>query len=383
VAVALAVILGVALLFALSRRSKMQIMQRESQDTNSPRPATDARKALEDKWSKSDKPAGAVGVQPPPLAIQPNVQQQVQEPEEEPLTPAELLAQQEEAARASAIVPKRADQPNVSANTSMMPQSGLPGGSTPPTLDQIKKYIQGVSDPQSSANIGQLAPPAQNQYEEQNGLQDKKAFAGPEAKFVPILVPKERVDEKCTVRAGWDIPAVLEQSAVTDLPGEIRARVALGVYDTDHGKCLAIPQNSILIGRYNSNVTYAQERVQVRWTRLIMRDTHQAINLDGMNGQDAEGSSGLTGKVDHHYKRLIGFAALSSAIAAGVQLTQNRSYNNGYPSNGQLMAQSAGSEFGNIGRDLALMNNRRQPTIKLMAGTNFTVRVDRDMVFEQ
>src|SRR5882762_8243212 len=67
------------------------------------------------------------------------------------------------------------------------------------------------------------------------------------------------------IKAGWDIPAVLEQALNSDLPGEIKALVRENVYDTATGRYLLIPQGARLVGAYNSVISYGQARVQVSW----------------------------------------------------------------------------------------------------------------------
>jgi type IV secretion system protein VirB10 len=73
---------------------------------------------------------------------------------------------------------------------------------------------------------------------------------------------------KYEIKAGWDIPGVLEQAMNSDLPGEVKALVRSNVYDTASGKYLLIPQGSRLLGTYNSHVTYGQKGLQVIWTRI-------------------------------------------------------------------------------------------------------------------
>ena len=65
---------------------------------------------------------------------------------------------------------------------------------------------------------------------------------------------------KYEIKAGWDIPAVLEQALNSDLPGEIRALVRENVYDTASGNYLLIPQGSRLVGIYDSRIAYASGR---------------------------------------------------------------------------------------------------------------------------
>src|SRR6185503_9390087 len=89
------------------------------------------------------------------------------------------------------------------------------------------------------------------------------------------------------IKAGWEIPAVLEQSLNSDLPGELKALVTSNVYDTATGRYLLIPQGSRLIGKYDSRVAYGQDGVQVAWSRVIYPDA-SSIDLDGMLGADSQ-----------------------------------------------------------------------------------------------
>ncbi len=83
------------------------------------------------------------------------------------------------------------------------------------------------------------------------------------------------------IKAGWDIPATLDQALNSDLPGEIRGIVRQDVYDSATGHYLLIPQGSRVVGTYNHRVAYGQTGVQVIWTRLIYPDG-TSINLEGM-----------------------------------------------------------------------------------------------------
>jgi type IV secretory pathway VirB10-like protein len=72
---------------------------------------------------------------------------------------------------------------------------------------------------------------------------------------------------KYEVKAGWLIPAVLEQQLNSDLPGFIRALVRENVYDTVSGQYILIPAGSTLVGIYNSHVGYGQKALQAVWRR--------------------------------------------------------------------------------------------------------------------
>lgn len=176
----------------------------------------------------------------------------------------------------------------------------------------------------------------------------------------------------------------MEQAVNSDLPGEVKALVRSNVYDTATGKYLLIPQGSRLVGAYSSRVTYGQKGVQVIWYRVIYPDG-SSINLEGMNGYDARGNSGFRFDVDNHYKRLIGFAVLTSLFSAGVQLSQNGTGGSSVlqtPTASQTVSAAVGQQLGELGIEVTRRNLNVQPTIKIPIGYRFNVRVNRDILFD-
>lgn len=188
---------------------------------------------------------------------------------------------------------------------------------------------------------------------------------------------------KYEIKAGWDIPAVLEQALNSDLPGEVKALVRESVFDTATGKHLLIPQGARLVGVYDSRITYGQDGIMVVWNRIIFPDG-SSISLEGMSGQDAKGNAGLRYDVDHHYKRLVGFGLLTSLFSAAFQLSQTRRGGLlGYPSSAEIAGSAVGREMSQLGADVTRRNLNVQPTIKVPVGYRFNVRVNRDILFEQ
>jgi type IV secretion system protein VirB10 len=188
---------------------------------------------------------------------------------------------------------------------------------------------------------GQTNSPTE-EYEAQNMQDRKEAFlarARPGSAGNYLNSTRTKLVGPYEIKAGWDIPAVLEQALNSDLPGEIKALVRENVYDTATGRYLLIPQGARLVGTYDSRVGYGQDGIQVVWSRLIFPDG-SSVNLEGMAGQDASGHAGLRHDVDNHYKRLVGFGLLTSVFSAAFQLSQTRRGTVlGYPS----AAETAGS----------------------------------------
>jgi type IV secretion system protein TrbI len=184
------------------------------------------------------------------------------------------------------------------------------------------------------------------------------------------------------IEAGWEIPAVMEQGLNSDLPGEVKALVTSNVYDTATGRYVLIPQGARLVGEYNSQLGYGQDGVQVVWNRVIYPDG-SSIDLSGMIGQDEHGFSGFRDKVDHHYKRLVGFAVLTSLFAAASDVAQNQNRSVlTYPSPGEIAGSAVGQQVSDLGAQITRKNLNVQPTLKIPVGYRFNVRVNRDVVFD-
>ena len=217
-------------------------------------------------------------------------------------------------------------------------QSATPGGNDLANIAQLTRSLSGGGSPESStATAGRgLLPQADNDdYYSQNEQGRKQAFLEAAATHQTddyLRSTREAPLSSYEIKAGWEIPAVLEQGLNSDLPGELKALVTVNVYDTATGQFLLIPQGSRLIGKYDSRVSYGQSGVQVVWNRIIFPDA-SSVDLNGMEGLDAQGNAGLRDKVDRHYKRLFGSAALSSLFSAAFDVSQrqNQSVLN-YPS---------------------------------------------------
>lgn len=248
-------------------------------------------------------------------------------------------------------------------------------------LSSIGKQNPTGQDVQSAPSTGQTG----SAYEGQNGQSQKDRFLQKaRSHATDNYLKSTRTDplSRYEIKAGWDIPATLEQAIDSDLPGEVKALVRSNVYDTATGHYLLIPQGARLLGSYNSVISYGQARVQVVWTRVIFPDG-SSINLDGMSGHDNEGRAGFHDQVNNHYARLVGFAVLTSAFAAGLELSQRQNSSLlTTPTAGQTASAAVGQQLTELGAEVTRRNLNIQPTIKVRVGYKFTVRVNRDMLFD-
>lgn len=181
-----------------------------------------------------------------------------------------------------------------------------------------------------------------------------------------------------TVMAGTIIPAALVTGINSDLPGEIIAEVTQPVYDTANGHYLLIPQGSRLIGRYDSQVAFGQQRVLLLWLRLVLPDT-SSIALDKLPGIDPAGYAGLEDGVDWHWGRILTGAVLSTMLGVGSELAVS---NQGSANGNTVVAlrDSSQDTANQVGQEITRRDLSIQPTLTVRPGFQVNVMVNKDMV---
>ena len=180
------------------------------------------------------------------------------------------------------------------------------------------------------------------------------------------------------VMAGTVIPAALVTGIQSDLPGDVIATVTEPIYDTATGRHVLIPQGSRLMGRYNSQVSYGQSRVQVVWTRIILPDT-SSLQLGNLVGTDPAGYAGLEDGVDWHWDRIFAGAALTTLLGVGAELAAPENRQDG---NRVIIAgrQSVQDSVNQVGQEMTRRNLNIQPTLTERPGLPVRVIVNRDLV---
>lgn len=180
------------------------------------------------------------------------------------------------------------------------------------------------------------------------------------------------------VMAGTVIAAALVTGIKSDLPGDVIATVTEPVYDTATGKYVLVPQGSRLLGKYNSQVSYGQSRVQVVWNRVILPDT-SSFQLDKLVGTDPAGYAGLEDGVDWHWDRVFAGAALTTLLGVGAELAAPENRNGG---DRVIIAgrDSLKDSVNQVGQEMTRRNMNMQPTLTERPGLPVRVIVNRDLV---
>jgi type IV secretion system protein TrbI len=177
------------------------------------------------------------------------------------------------------------------------------------------------------------------------------------------------------VQAGFVIPAALITGIRSDLPGQVTAQVTENVYDSPSGNYLLIPQGAKLVGTYDSQVSFGQDRVLLVWTRLIMPNG-RSIVLERQPDADVQGFAGLEDQVDYHWGQLFIGAALSTLLGVGSELGASNNDN----AIVQALRQGGSNSLSQTGQLIVRRNLNIQPTITVRPGFPVRVIVNRDLV---
>lgn len=185
-----------------------------------------------------------------------------------------------------------------------------------------------------------------------------------------------------TLQAGFVIPAIMISGITSNLPGQVMAQVSQNVFDTPTGKHLLIPQGTRLVGTYNNEVAYGQERVLMAWQRLLFPDG-RTLDIQAMPGADNAGNAGFTDKVNNHYFRTFSSAILLSGVIAAVSMSQNSEEDSGNQQRASdALSESLGQTLGQTMAEMIRKNLNIAPTLQIRPGYRFNVMVTKDMVFE-
>ncbi|MBF0483299.1 MAG: hypothetical protein HQL25_01200 [Candidatus Omnitrophica bacterium] len=206
---------------------------------------------------------------------------------------------------------------------------------------------------------------------------------GVKGDYLPYL--KQKPLSEYEIKAGSIIPIAMLTGINSDLPGDIVALVTENVYDTVTGNYLLIPQGCRLIGTYNNELAYGQNRVLVVWIRLQFPDG-STINLDRMQGVDVSGYAGLKDKVNNHYLKIYGNALLMSLVGSAYEFLDPTKDTNEEVSSvntaQDVVAKNVGQRLGDTFSQQTQKNINIPPTIAIRPGMKTKVMVMKDMVLE-
>lgn len=245
------------------------------------------------------------------------------------------------------------------------PAASDSGGPATPELasELLALAYGGASPPEAPADMGDA------------NLQARKiAFAeSPPDRDIYNPYELEEPVSPYQVMAGTLVPASLVTGINSDLPGLVIAQVTRPVYDTVSGVHLLIPQGARLLGRYQSQVSFGQDRALVVWERIIFPDG-SSIRI-AEPATDPSGAAGLSGRTDHHWDRVFTAAGLATLLGIGAEIG-----NDDGSDLERAVRRGFGDSVSRTGQQVVDRNLGIQPTIRVGPGTPVRVLVTRDLI---
>ncbi len=307
----------------------------------------------------------------PVITESPEEPEPAPEPEPQIVTEARVItpvrdqrSKEEEAALQSPLFPKgvTASRPNTTL------ASAGHAASNDPTLAALNRLRDSLPTPQD------LYPQSQRQASSTSGQEDFLNARLDDAIYLKNGLQKPLSDFE--IKAGTMIPAALITGLNSDLPGEIIGQVTEHVFDTRSGQHLLIPQGTKIIGRYNADIGYGQDRAQIIWDRLIMPNGN-STQLEAMVGTDKAGYAGLSDRVDHHLGRLVGAVILSSFISVGANLATD-----GGNDITDALGDAAAQQAAQVGSQIVDRQLDVRPTITARPGFRLNILVGKDVILQ-
>lgn len=264
-------------------------------------------------------------------------------------------------AAAAAAARQRAEQEREAALGSRL---FFGGGSAASAAGSLASLPAG-GDAQAVAPDG---PPSSDAARRQAFLErasDRRTVSG--ERLVGLAAP-------AILQAGSVIPAALITGIRSDLPGLVTAQVTQNVYDSPTGRILLIPQGSRLIGDYDADVAFGQNRVLLAWNRLILPDG-RSIVLERQPASDTQGFAGLQEGTDYHWGGVLKATLVSTLLGAGAELGSGDDGNlaRAFRRGTQDSINRAGEQI--VSRELNV-----RPTLTIRPGFPVRVLVTRDLV---
>lgn len=180
-----------------------------------------------------------------------------------------------------------------------------------------------------------------------------------------------------TLQAGSVIPAALITGIRSDLPGLVTAQVTQNVYDSPKGRILLIPQGSRLIGNYDSDIAFGQNRILLAWNRLILPDG-RSIVLERQPASDLGGFAGLQDRTDYNWSGVLKAALVSTLLGVGSEL--------GSGNDGELaraIRRGTQDSFSRTGEQIVSRELGVRPTLTIRPGFPVRVLVTRDLIMDE
>jgi type IV secretory pathway VirB10-like protein len=227
-------------------------------------------------------------------------------------------------------------------------------------------FAQAVEKQEKAPVAKASHPSASREVDAEEITEQKPREQKPKYEWDAYAVPLYRVFE------GSVIETVLTNRLYGEFTGPVNVMVATDLYSHDHQHIL-LPQGTRILGEATKVSVQQQRRLAVVFHRAIMPDGY-SVDFDQFAGLDQQGTTGLTGRVDTHWAKVIGTAVLVGAIGGLAQAgAYGGTYGPGTAIQTGIGAQTSQQAVQILDRDLNV-----PPTVTVYEGTRVRIWVAHD-----
>ena len=141
-----------------------------------------------------------------------------------------------------------------------------------------------------------------------------------------------------------------------------------------------IPKGSTVIGGYDINLPYDQDRVPTAWDELILPNgEHMA--LSSFPGADLSGKAGTPVKVNTHFWKTLGRSTLLAFSGAVAGVARHGAYENGDYNGADALADHGGRQLERRSREQWDRGGYRGPTGTSNPDEIFLIQTTQSMIF--
>ncbi len=169
------------------------------------------------------------------------------------------------------------------------------------------------------------------------------------------------------------IEGILTNRLQGEFTGPVIVMVTTAVYSLDRQHVL-IPQGTLIAGTSSKVSQSGQRRLSVAFDRMIFPDGY-TVDIKSFVGLDQQGAAGLTGRVNTHWPKIIGTAALIGAIGGLSQIGNVSSSGSGWTN----VRVGIGSTTGEEATQILQQTYNTLPTVTVYEGTRVNVWVLQDL----
>jgi type IV secretion system protein VirB10 len=260
--------------------------------------------------------------------------------------------------------------------------------------DEQKANQQSAQDSQpgskaTDAQTAAIQAAYESAYSKENMAEEKQSFLNSQKGDYSTYLDNHYItatDAAHLIQAGSIIPVIMETGIDSDLPGTVIAVVYENVFDSLTGQNILIPRGSKLIGNYDNQLSFGQNRVLVTWDRVIRTDG-VSISLRGMPGTDLQGQAGLHDQVDYHLATILATVGAASLFDIGTNAAISALSTNQFLGSLAAAMTAQGSTSSNVtsaaqAAAIAYANKLvdQQPTVIIRSGTRGNCLVQKDMI---